>query len=848
MGVRAIGHSMPSTGRSGVMKASAMDRSFARVLGVSVLSLALTLSWLPAAEAGPADTAPGLSPAAASARALLNGPRPSAPVTTHAGMGTADPPLPAPIAGGVDAAGNGEAATRPASQTQASGIDAAGNGEARAAPAPTNPAAASNGRPEVAPATMSAASDAARAVPEGQAQAAPAHVNTVQANTGQANTGQPNPVQAVPAQAAARPATAVQPASTQGATAQAAPTQGTPGQAAREQAAPAQPGAAQAVAAPASSTTPASAQPAQAAARGPVPPASSAQQAPIQAQAPSTVAAPVPPAPAAASPAARANAAPVTAPASTAATSPAAGTMPTEGPAAAPVAAAPIQGPLAPVAEAVAMQIAQPGGLGSTKKEAEALSAFYGARQGLPVFVDERGVNARGAAVLARLHAAAEDGLDPADYAVALPPRGADAAALAQAELRLAVAALTYARHAQSGRFEPSRISDLVTPSREIPDPAAILATLAEARDANATLAAFNPPHTGYKALKARLAVVDRPRDASQVMIPAGGLMKPGDSDPRVPALRARLGLSGAPGNLSYDPALVDAVKAFQVSARLKPTGVVGAGTLTALNRAVVATPSADMKAELIANMERWRWLPRDLGAYYVWVNIPEYLARIHEGDKVIHETRIVVGKKETPTPLLTQDMRYAVVNPAWNIPPSIARKEMMPLLRSDPDALSRRGIEVVRNGSGGYTFRQSPGERNALGRIKFMFPNDHSVYLHDTPSKSLFSRDERAFSHGCMRVQDPLEFGEVLFNIGLPGENWSAQRIGKMFGGKERYVTLKQRIPVHVVYFTTFVNDAGRIETRDDIYGINAEVKSRLGLDSARRRLAEGNASSARR
>jgi len=502
------------------------------------------------------------------------------------------------------------------------------------------------------------------------------------------------------------------------------------------------------------------------------------------------------------------------------------------------VAVAP-SGPIAPVAEAVVARLAQPEALGSTKRDSEALQAFYAGRLGLPVFVDERGLTARGTGALARLAAASEDGLDPKDYVVALPARGAAPAVLADTELRLAAAALAYARHAQAGRFEPSRISSLVTPTRDIPDPAAVLANLSAAANANAALAAYNPPHAGYRALKAKLAEMAAPAQPAPVTIGAGEILKPGDSDPRVPALRARLGLAAVPGDLTYDPALVSAVKAFQESVRLKATAVVGPSTITALNRGALS-PSVDLKADVIANMERWRWLPRDLGAAYVWVNIPEYLARIYQDGAEIYETRIVVGKKETPTPLLTQDMRYAVVNPAWNIPPSIARNEMMPLLRSDPGALARRGIEVVRNGSGGYTFRQSPGERNALGRIKFMFPNDHSVYLHDTPSKSLFARDQRAFSHGCMRVQDPLEFGEVLFNIGLPGENWTSARIGKMFGGKERYIMLKQRIPVHVVYFTVTVNSAGHLVLHEDLYGFNAEVKSRLGVEASRR-LAEG-------
>ncbi|MFG1351731.1 L,D-transpeptidase family protein [Xanthobacter autotrophicus] len=498
-----------------------------------------------------------------------------------------------------------------------------------------------------------------------------------------------------------------------------------------------------------------------------------------------------------------------------------------------------VEDPLAPVAEAIAALLATPESVTASKKDQEGLVAFYGARQNMPVFVGLKGLDARGKAVIARLEAAGEDGLDPTDYAVPLPRPGAAAADLARTELKVAIAASTYARHAQAGRFDPGRISALVTPVREIPDPAAVLAKVAYAPDANAALAGFNPPHAGYRALKAQLARVTG-QTPGIVAVPAGPQIRPGASDPRIPTLRTRLGTTGRAGDdTAYDPALVDAVKAFQEASNIKPTGIVGPSTITALNAG--ATPGGgSLKSDVIANMERWRWLPRDLGEAYVMVNIPEFLVRIYQSGHEIHETRVVVGKPQTPTPLLTREMQYIVVNPAWNIPPSIARNEMMPLLRSDPSALSRRGIEVVRNGSGGYSFRQVPSERNALGRIKFMFPNDHSVYLHDTPSKALFQNDRRAYSHGCVRVYEPLKFGEVIFNLGLPNDNWTQARIGKMFGSSERYVNLKQRFPVHIVYFNLVVDDAGRLAVREDLYGINAETKTLLGLTS-KQRIADG-------
>ncbi len=514
------------------------------------------------------------------------------------------------------------------------------------------------------------------------------------------------------------------------------------------------------------------------------------------------------------------------------------------------VAAEPPTGPLAPVAIEIGTLLAPPAEAvdpaaaakpvaKKANPEEEALAAFYGARQNLPVFVSETGYSARGAAVLRRLGKAGEDGLDAETYAVATPATPVTPISQAKAELDLARAALAYARDAQAGRFNPIRISELVTPTREIPAPLAVLEALAAAPDADAALEAYNPPHPGYKALKAKLAETAGQTTPVIVAIPAGPLLKPGATDARVPALRTRLGLTGAADDHSYDPALVAAVKAFQEASGSTPDGVIGSGTLASLNREA-GQGGGTLTADIIANMERWRWLPRDLGEKRVMVNIPEYLVRIFDGPSEVYETRVVVGKPETPTPLLSHEMEYVVVNPAWNIPPSIAKKEMMPLLRSNPGALARQGIEAKRNRDGSYSFRQPPGERNALGRIKFMFPNDHAVYLHDTPSRSLFANARRAYSHGCMRVQDPLKFGEVVFQMGLPDDGWTEKRIGKLLGGSERYINLKDRLPVHVTYFTTVVDEQGKVRVLEDIYGINARVKALLGL-SGQRRVAEG-------
>ncbi|MCB4770889.1 L,D-transpeptidase family protein [Ancylobacter sp. Lp-2] len=476
--------------------------------------------------------------------------------------------------------------------------------------------------------------------------------------------------------------------------------------------------------------------------------------------------------------------------------------------------------------------------------EQEALAAFYAARQFQPVFTAGTTWSPLGTAVQQQIAASWKDGLQPADYEVpALAAHPGDTE-LATAELRLAATLMLYARHVQSGRFDPKRLSANVDPSPTVPDPNAVLAGVSGASDPRAVLASFAPQYDEYRLLKAQLASMDGQRHgvAPPAHVPAGPTLRPGDEDPRVPALRARLGVPGAPDDTVYSPDLVEAVRAFQKSVGERPDGAIGPMTLGALNGA-----SEDRTADIVANMERWRWLPHEVAPTYVIVNIPEYMVRIVVNEQAIHETRVIVGKPENQTPLMTENMQYTVFNPSWNVPPGIMRNEMLPKLRSDPYALSRQGIDVVRNGrvvdpgsvdwsrgTQGYSFRQPPGERNALGNMKFMFPNKHSVYLHDTPNRTLFARDQRALSHGCVRVHEPMKFAEVLFSLGLPGEGWNEQRIGKLIGGKEKYLNLKQRFPVHLAYFTTYVDGDGRLVTRPDLYGTNAATKAMLGIGGA--------------
>ena len=222
--------------------------------------------------------------------------------------------------------------------------------------------------------------------------------------------------------------------------------------------------------------------------------------------------------------------------------------------------------------------------------------------------------------------------------------------------------------------------------------------------------------------------------------------------------------------------------------------------------------------------MERWRWLPRDLGQAHVVVNVPDFTLGVYKDGAPVWRTKIVVGKPgELATPLLSETMKFLTINPTWNVPPSIIRNEYLPALERDPDALERIGLRVSYNQDGSLRVYQPPGERNALGRIRFNFPNQFLVYQHDTPDKKLFARDSRAFSHGCMRVQDPEKYAEVLLSLSQPEENFTIARIRSLYGDQERTINLKQPIPVHVTYQTAFVDEQGQLNFRHDIYGLDA-------------------------
>ena len=506
--------------------------------------------------------------------------------------------------------------------------------------------------------------------------------------------------------------------------------------------------------------------------------------------------------------------------------------------------------PASPIGETIKARLAAAyygaGKETSAYSEAQKLYFFYGSRHFEPIWVNQTasgGVefSAPARKILDLFAQAATEGLRPEDYLTPdLDVTGvkADPMRLAELETAFSRATMRYATHIYTGRIVPSSVSTNLDIAPKKLDEASLLVQLATSADPVAVLKALEPTHPEFLALKAALANFDETQADRPVAIPAGRTLRPGMTDERIPTLRQRFELPAGTDNI-YDDALVEAIKAFQADHNLDVDGVMGPATLAAVNGGAPIT-----RADILANMERWRWMPRDLGAFNVFVNIPEYRLAISRDGQEEYTTRVVVGTVKNQTPVFSDNIRHIVVNPYWNVPSSIIRGEIAPAVLRNPGYIDSHNYDLLYNGnpvspwsvdwsqvsSTNFPFRvrQRPGSGNALGQIKFLFPNKHDVYLHDTPSKSLFSRDFRAYSHGCVRVQNPMEFAGALM---ANEPNISRASLEGMFGASERWVNPQTQIPVHIAYFTLRVEADGSLRSFDDVYGHNAKLIAAMGL-----------------
>lgn len=521
----------------------------------------------------------------------------------------------------------------------------------------------------------------------------------------------------------------------------------------------------------------------------------------------------------------------------------------------------------------------------------EALPRFYSARGCQPAWFLQGVALAQSHAYVDALGEAEREGLRPERYhrtALAEDLRevsepGAPGDAWVGVELRLTESFLTYASHLHHGQVPPERFR-WRTEKPDVDVAVALEEGLATG-DVGGALRELAPQHEGYLLLKDELA---RHRaiaaEGGWPLLPKGALLKRGDRDPRVAVLRERLRITGelkeeAPTVVEqlvasvlskdeeplveegepvraalepseplrvvndeqlFDEGLEESLKAFQRTHGLEPDGMVGARTLAALRVPVEARIQ-----QLLVNLERWRWLPAELGERHVLVNLPAYELVAVEREEPKLRMRVIIGLEDWRTPVFSEQMEYLVLNPAWYVPRRIANEEVLPLLQRNPRGASRLGIQVTRRDTGqwvdpasvdwsggaeGYRFHQEPGPANPLGAVKFMFPNRFAVYLHGTPNPKLFELARRSLSHGCVRVEQPLALAAFL----LAGhEGWDEAKLTEaVASGSTQQVTLPEPVPVHLMYWTSFVDAQGQVHFRPDLYRRDAPLRSALGLE----------------
>lgn len=425
------------------------------------------------------------------------------------------------------------------------------------------------------------------------------------------------------------------------------------------------------------------------------------------------------------------------------------------------------------------------------REDRRALVRFYQARHCTPVWVGIAGLTPAGQSVAAEIAKADDWGLSAAAFR--LPPLPAPGAQLspnemAETEVAMSLAVLTYARHARGGRAEPMSLSRNLDRKLSLLEPQQVIEQASQASSPAAYLRALHPQHPQFERLRQAYLALKR----------------------------------GQPVVTSKEP-------------------VARIGGKSARRNA--AAPQAPTLRKLLVNMEEWRWMPADLGDYYVWANVPEFTVRIVKDGKVVHAERIIVGKTDTQTPIFTDEMEQVIFHPFWGVPESIKRNEILPSLARGGRILERHNLRISYRGRdvdpesiewGSVDIRnfhvyQPPGAGNVLGVVKFRFPNKHDVYMHDTPTKNLFNAPVRAFSHGCMRVRDPLKLAQLLL---AEDKGWPANRVATAVtsGRQDNQINLTRKFPVHVTYFTAWVEEDGTLKLFRDLYG--HENRIAMGMD----------------
>lgn len=478
------------------------------------------------------------------------------------------------------------------------------------------------------------------------------------------------------------------------------------------------------------------------------------------------------------------------------------------------------------------------------------LRAVYTQRADEPLWVNHRRPTEHAAEALKALNTARQHGFDPKDYgaddllALSQAVESIDQKSperlqrVAEFDVRMTAALLAFGRDVAIGRTTPRIPDGSWKARRTAPDYAGTFAQAVD--DPIKWIESMRPPHPEYARLQKALDDLHGQKEkGGWVAVPAG-VLKPGSSGDAVIALRQRLAAAGhlpalnagTPPSRGFDAEVEAAVKSFQELHGLKATGVVDAATTRALN-----VPLDERMRQVAINLQRWRWMPDDLGEEHFLVNIPHFHLFARKNGTTVKDIRVVVGTPDNKTPIFSDEMETVVLSPYWNIPDTIAEDETAPAVARDPGYLAKQNIEIIRVSGGrretieagdvdwddpdalaDLSFRQRPGASNALGHVKFLFPNSYNVYLHDTPADNLFARPGRAFSHGCIRVEEPEELAKYVLRD-LP--EWDEPTLfAAMKSGEEKHVRLKNKVPVHIVYFTSWVDEKGGLHFQPDVYG----------------------------